>query len=72
MSTVPKIIETGEFVALGTYFYQLQVGDHTETGKMGVRGYFLDTFGNGSSGGGDGGGSNSPSKRLSGRDMLQA
>ncbi|MCS5649372.1 MAG: hypothetical protein NZ820_08530 [Dehalococcoidia bacterium] len=34
LSTVPKIIETGEFVALGTYFYQLQVGDHTETGKI--------------------------------------
>ena len=34
--------------------------------------HFLATFGNGSSGGGDGGGSNSPSKRLSGRDMLQA
>ena len=26
--------ETGEAVSSGTYFYQLQVGDYTETRKM--------------------------------------
>jgi len=26
--------ETGESVSSGTYFYQLQVGDYTETRKM--------------------------------------
>ena len=27
-------IEDGEFVSSGTYFYQIQAGDYTETRKM--------------------------------------
>ena len=26
--------ENGEYVSLGTYFYQIQAGDYTETRKM--------------------------------------